>query len=121
MAKKMKTIIIKAPKPRKFDLSFIRPAENARILSAIESLKQNQGWYLLVQTQEREIELIEKSIIGKTENGTTLSDADIDLLRVKRGYLLDLIQMPDKLTAQLTIAPTEPYDPDPYSKEVKLK
>lgn len=117
----MKTIIVKAPKPRKFDLSFSKPGENLKVLSALESLKQNQGWYFLIQMLEKEKAMIDNGIITKidTETGKIMSDADVDLLRIKRNYLDELIKMPDKVTGQLAREEQEPYDADPYDKEVR--
>lgn len=117
----MKTIIIKAPRPRKFDLSFSKPNENMKILSALESLKQNQGWYFLVQMLEKERDTIDKSIISKIDpdTGKVMSDADVDLLRTKRSYLDELIRMPEKITSELSREEIPEYDADPYDKEIR--
>lgn len=113
----MKTMIIKAPKVKKFDLTYAKPQEKNRVISAIESLKQDQGWQLMVQVHEQEVAKIEKSIItGFDADGKQLSTNEIDLLRIKRAYLVEMIEMPDKLLAQVSREETPVYDADPYDK-----
>lgn len=112
-----KVIIAKVPKVRKFDLSSSSPEENARIVEALESLKQNSGWKFLTQVLEANKEILAKQIIEKEQDGKTLSDAEVDILRQKYGYLKELLEKPDFYLKKLTLEPIEADDLDPYYKK----
>jgi len=116
MSKKpTKTIIVKLPKAPKFNLSFADEKENARILSALDSLKQNIGWLFLTQILEENKKVIAKQIIEKEADGVVLTENDVDNLRSKYGYLKELLEKPDYYIKQLrkenvTQTSLDPYD-----------
>lgn len=118
-AKTAKVIIAKVPKPRKFDLSLAKKDENIRILAALQSLEVNAGWTFLTQLFEKNKEYLAKSIIDKTdEQGNTLSDAQVDVLRMKHAYLNELLQTPSKWIKRLAREAPPDDDLDPYHKEI---
>jgi len=121
MAKKQtqpKTIIIKAPKPKSFDLSFTKPNENMKILAAIQTLQANAGWHFLTQVFQENIKFLERQIITKIdpETGKELTDAQIDLLRFKHAYLTELLNKPEQFIKQLSRTDQAENDLDPYDK-----
>lgn len=115
--RKMKTVIIKAPKPRKFDLHSKDPRENTKIIVALESLKTNHGWHFLTQVFQENINFLEKQIIKKQdENGKALSDAQIDELRMKHAYLEELVNKPEYFVKSLSRTDSGQEDLDPYER-----
>jgi hypothetical protein len=113
--KELETIIIKGPKPRRFDLSMKRPNENVKILAAIESLKQNAGWHFLVQVFNENIKVLSEQIISKQdEYGKPLNDAQIDELRMKYSYLKELLEKPDSFVKTLSRTDEGTPNLDPY-------
>lgn len=121
MAKKQtqpKTIIIKAPKPKSFDLSFTDTKENMKILAAIQTLQANAGWHFLTQVFQENIKFLERQIITKVdpETGKELADAQIDLLRFKHAYLTELLNKPEQFIKQLSRTDQAENDLDPYDK-----
>lgn len=113
---KKKITIAKVAKPRKFDLSFTRKEENTRIILALEGLKNNSGWLFLTQVFQGNIDYLTKQIVSKVgDDGKPLSDAEVDSLRIRHGYLTELLEKPDTFLKSLR-APeaTENTDLDPY-------
>lgn len=120
--KTKKIIIAKVPKPKKYDLSFTKKEENTKILVALESLKVNTGWHFLTQVISANIDFLSKQIITKRgEDGNTLSDQDVDLLRFKHNYLSEFLNKPDSFIKMLQRTDDSAVDNlDPYfSKEDK--
>jgi len=115
--KKTKPIIAKVPKVRKFDLSSASPEENARIIEALESLKQNSGWIFLTQILTVNKDVLAEQIINKEQDGKVLTDAEVDILRQKHSYLKELLEKPDIYLRKLRIEPEEREDLDPYYKK----
>lgn len=115
--KKLKTVIVKRPKAPKFDLSFRKTEENTKIIVAIESLKANAGWQFLVQVFNENLKFIADRIITKTsENGTELTNEQVDILRFKYEYLNEIMNKPDKFLKELTRTDQPEEDNDPYYK-----
>lgn len=114
--KKLKVEIAKVPKIRKFDLSSDSPEENTRIIQALESLKQNSGWIFLTQILEVNKNILAEQIINKEQDGKSLTDAEVDILRYKHSYLKELLEKPDIYLKKLKIEPIAPDDLDPYYK-----
>lgn len=113
----IKTIIIKAPKIRPFDLTGERKGEEVRIIEALNSLKANAGWIYLSQIFDLNLKTLEKSIITKMEDGKKLTDAEVDLQRVKHAYLTELLEKPDYYLKQFMRQDSKDDGLDPYDKE----
>lgn len=120
MSKKpTKTIIVKLPKTPKFDLSFSNDKENARILTALDSLRQNAGWQFMCQILEANKKVLAQQIIEKTSDGKILSEVEVDSLRDKHGYLKELLEKPEYYIKQLRKENVEHEDLDPYDNGEK--
>lgn len=116
--KKMKTIIVKVPKAKPFDLSFSDTKENIKILTAIEGLKANPGWQFLTQVFEANLKDLSDQIISKRDRETkkVLTDEEVDILRYKYSYLTELMEKPDAFIKQLRRTEDIEEDNDPYYK-----
>lgn len=113
MTKKNTPIIVKTRRTK-------APAgdDTARIVLALQAMAVTEGWAIVVQTCERNIEYLEQSILSKCEPTTEeiLSDADVDLLRAKRDFLLELKELPQRFMEKLSESPEPPQNFDPYYK-----
>jgi hypothetical protein len=62
-------------------------------------------------------------ILNKTHNGredgNAITDKDVDELRHKRGYLIDLRDTPQRYVQILQNVDVQPEDFDPYFKDAK--
>lgn len=114
---KLKTMIIKAPKVKPFDLSFKDTQENTKIIIALESLKSNAGWQFLTQVLEGNINYLSKQIITKADGDKVLSEAEVDLLRDKYAYLTELLEKPDMFIKKLKADPAVENELDPYDQK----
>jgi hypothetical protein len=115
--KKLKTMIIKAPKaPKKnFDLSFSNGENNAVIISALQGLKANEGWQFLSQTMTKNLEWLSERIIDKTgEQGEDLTDADVEKYRIRHRYIKELLNKPDDFIKKLSTTEEKRPNEDPY-------
>lgn len=112
--KKLKTMIIKAPKVKPFDLSFKDTTENTKIIVALESLKGNAGWQFLTQVIQGNIDYLAERIITKMDGEVKLEEKDIDLLRDKHAYLKELLEKPDMFIKKLKSNPEVEENLDPY-------
>lgn len=112
-----KVHIAKVTTPVKFDLSFTKPTENTKILVALESLKVSAGWVFLTQLFQENINHLAMQIVKKIdENGKTISEAEVDILRYKHAYLEELLGKPDQFLKNLTRKDESEEDLDPYEK-----
>lgn len=81
----------------------------------------SEFWGIIMQIAQANIVLLEKQIISKIDEETkkSLSDLEIDRLRDKRGYLIELTKTPENYIELLrkkgNVAPTnfDPYYTDP--------
>lgn len=117
MKKPIKTVIVKRERPQKFDLSFTKANENAKIIEAIESLKTNHGWQFMTQVFEANIkDLAEQILLKQDKLGKTLTDQEVDTLRDKYCYLKEIMETPEKYLKELTRTDGVLPDLDPYNK-----
>lgn len=114
--KKLKTMIIKAPKVKPFDLTFKDVQENTKIIIALESLKGNAGWQFLTQVLKKNIEVLTNQIISKRDGDGELKEETVDLLRDKHAYLTELLDKPDMFIKKLQGGALDKQldDLDPY-------
>ena len=98
------------------------PEQFVEIADALRALTASQGWKLLVQTIEANVAILEGQIISKRERdtGRVLNEDEVDDLRVKHGYLSELLVMPTKMAEQVTSDNgSDAEDFDPFFKSVK--
>lgn len=118
MSKKtLKTIIIKAPKAPKFDITLKNTKDHLKIITALQTLETNQGWQFLVQVFQANIDFLTKQIITKKDvDGSVLTDQQVDLLRDKLEFQQEIVSTPQKYLEKLIKEPSENLDLDPYEK-----
>lgn len=90
----------------------------ASTIAALEQLKMTEGWKVVCQVIDGNIEALEAQILDRKDaaTGRVLTEAEVDQLRDKRGYLLEVRETPDKYILHLrrTDDPGESFDP--YAK-----
>lgn len=80
----------------------------------LENLISMSGWAIIVGIMDRNIEALEESILEKEQFGISLTEKDVDRLRDKRGYLIELKETPSKYIAKIAREGTAPEEFDPY-------
>lgn len=109
---------------------FIAPVEPipedapaSAIIAALEVMQSSTGWAILTRNIKANIAVLENQIIDKkNEDGAELSDADIDRLRDRRNYLVDLGYTPFTIINGLKEGTIEVPQDDPYPQnEAELK
>ena len=113
--KKLKTMIIKAPKVKPFDLSFKDVKENTKIIVALESLKGNAGWQFLTQVLEANVKYLNNCILEKKDGEIILEEKDLDVMRDKYRFINELLEKPDMFIKKLKSPEIEPENLDPYN------
>ncbi len=89
---------------------------SGRVL-ALQQLIGSQGWKIVLEQIEGNISVLEESILTKTDPaGKRLSDDEVDQLRDKRGYLVELRRMPEKLLSIFQADSGTEKDFDPYAR-----
>lgn len=84
---------------------------------ALQQLIGSQGWKIVLEQIEGNVSVLEESILTKTDAaGKALSDAQVDQLRDKRGYLVELRRMPEKLLSIFQADSGTEKDFDPYAR-----
>lgn len=99
------------------DLSERNPLE---IIADLQVMQATAGWAIMVQIIGKQLIILNEMILNKTsdgrEDGPVISDADVDELRHKRGYLIDLRDTPQRYINTLQTEDVQPEDFDPYYK-----
>ncbi|MFH1559019.1 MAG: hypothetical protein ABIC19_00660 [Patescibacteria group bacterium] len=87
----------------------------------LEDLQSSHGWQIITRICEGNIEYLDKMIIKKkdSETGEELTDKEVDRLRDKRGYLVELMETPKNFIEKLTQSNIPPEEFDPYYKDAK--
>lgn len=102
------------------DLSERNPLE---IIADLQVMQATAGWAIMVQIIDKQLLILNDMIINKTHNGredgTAITDADVDELRHKRGYLIDLRDTPQRYIETLQSTDIQPEEFDPYFKDAK--
>lgn len=112
---KLKSIIIKPPKPRKFSLAFDNPNENARIVAALEALKLSAGWVFIEQILQKNIDFLGQCLIkGTNEKGEKCSDTVLEEVRWKYGYMTELLNKPNEYIDKFAPFDRQSTNLDPY-------
>jgi hypothetical protein len=118
---------MKAPKPesvgfKPFDLNIGTPQQANELIAHLEVMKATAGWHILREIIQGNLAVLERAIVTKTdpETKTAIDDKACDVLRIKHGYLEELMEKPDRLIAQFkkqTGMEVPTYDP--YATESK--
>jgi predicted phosphoribosyltransferase len=97
MAKKL------TKRPRKLKKEEIPQEEHLNQIAHYQMLLMNQGWNLLTEMMQHEVDTIEHVILTKRdiETGTTLPEALLDIMRVRREIFTEIISKPRQMIAQL--------------------
>lgn len=113
--KEVKVMTVPMPKPNN------KPSAVADIIGAMASLQASQGWAIIVKILDDNIAYLDKSIIEKADPAThaTLSDEEVDVLRMKRSLNVDVRDTPANYTEVVKAEDTAPEEFDPYFKTNK--
>lgn len=101
-------MVAEVPKPK------ITGVEN--VLGILASLQASAGWALIVKILNDNIAYLEKGIIDKIDPITKieLSEADIELFRIKRSLNMDLRDTPQNYSNEIVRSGEVPEEFDPY-------
>jgi hypothetical protein len=113
--KKIKVMTVPMPKQES------KPKAVETIIMAMASLQASQGWAIIVGILEDNIAYLDKCIIDKVDPLTqiSLSDSDVELLRVKRLLNIEVKDTPKNYTEAIEAENAEPEEFDPYFKTNK--
>lgn len=90
------------------------------IIEDLEILKNTEGWRIVLEIIKGNVKVLDNMILEKNNvDGTELSDEDIDKLRYKRSYLLELKNTPENYIEKLKKEDLKPREYDPYFKTAK--
>ncbi len=106
----------KITKKKKNKLKGFSPEET---IMDLEMLLSSPGWAVVMKICEGNIEDLNQMIIEKMEGKEILTEAEVDRLRDKRGYLKELMETPQNYIEHLSENTTKPEDFDPYFKSAK--
>lgn len=92
------------------------PVDAGRMVLALQAMAATEGWAIIVRICLSNIEYLEKAIISKCDPQThaVLSDIQVDHLRAKHDYLVELKDTPENYVKQLSKAEISPENFDPY-------
>lgn len=107
MAKKIKIIKAKVPN------GIINQA------MALQAMSSSEGWAIMQKNILDNIEYLEECILEKEQNNIPLNDLEVDRLRDKRGFLKELINLPQKFAEKLESGSKTTENFDPYFSDVK--
>lgn len=93
------------------------------IISDLTVMQATSGWAIMIQIIESQLEALNNMILNKTTNGRedggAITNEDVDELRIKRGYLIDLRDTPQRYVQLLQNVDIQPEDFDPYFKDAQ--
>jgi hypothetical protein len=106
---KKKVVVLPVPAP-------VVPEANDEIIAALTSLKSSMGWAIILKILNDNISYLEKAILDKIDplSKTTLSDSDIEILRMKRQLNIDLRDTPENYIKVVKDVGEVPEEYDPY-------
>ena len=96
----------------------IVPTSVETVIGALASLQASTGWAIVVKVLNDNIKYLETAILEKIDPETkvALSDAEIEVLRTKRGLNIDLRETPANYTKVVKDTGEIPTEYDPYFK-----
>lgn len=83
-------------------------------VDVLDNLRNSQGWKIIVKIMKDNARDLEEKIVNKVDGERVLNNDDVDQLRYKRGYLLDLINTPDRLIDKINNSDVETNDYNHY-------
>ncbi len=86
---------------------------------SLQAMQATEGWAVMLQNLLLNIEYLEECILEKKQDDMPLNDLEIDRLRDKRGFLKELVEMPQKYAEKLADGTAKPENFDPYYNDVK--
>lgn len=107
--KKIKFMTVEVPKEP-------APTSIETILGALKSLEVSIGWSIITNILNDNIKFLEQAIINKIDPVTqeTLSDSEIEILRIKRNLNIDLRDTPKNYSKVIQDTSEVPENYDPY-------
>ena len=87
-------------------------AEKETVIAAFQNLLVSEGWKLIEEIQDKNIEEIQRQLEEGT--GEDETKQDVDLLRAKLKLMRELKNTPRDIIAKLQYPESEVADPDPY-------
>ena len=103
------TITVTLPKPE-----IPRVVED--MIASLTSMQATQGWAIMVKILNDNIAYLEKAILEKIDpvSKAILTDAEVEILRVKRNLNIDLRDTPQTYSKVVREAGEVPEEYDPY-------
>ena len=94
------------------------PNSTGNIIAALISLQNSPGWAIIKKILDDNISYLEKSILDKIDPiaKCSLSDEDVELLRLKRNLNIDLRDTPKNFLEAINRNSELPQNYDPYYK-----
>ena len=95
---------------------------NELMILTLQAGMASELWGIIMQIAQANVSTLEAQIISKVVNEqskTEFSDLEIDRLRDKRGYLIELMKTPEKLIGKLQHSEITIEEFDPYYKTAK--
>lgn len=89
---------------------------------ALQAMAVTEGWAFILKINQTNIDILTQQILDRVdENKQVISEQEVDLLRAKRGYLLELSQLPEKFIAAVELgASVTEVNFDPYQSAEEL-
>ncbi len=106
-------------KIKKEKLTIDSDSKAAEVTVALETMISTEGWRIMKQIFDVNIENLETQIIEKKDSeGKLLTELETDRLRDKLGYLKEVIKTPENYIARLERQDTPKEDFDPYYSSI---
>ena len=86
---------------------------------ALQAMEATEGWAIIQKNILDNIAYLEECILEKEQDGIPLNDLAVDRLRDKRGFLKELISLPEKFAKKLETGKSNTENFDPYFSDVK--
>lgn len=102
-----------------YDLVNVSPTRLREYASYLEAMVLSPGWKLMEAVLNANLAVLAEQIINKSEiDGTLLTDADVELLRVQHAQIKQLLKKPQMLIDQYggKNKPSVMAEYDPYGK-----
>lgn len=94
------------------------PTALKNVIGALASMTASPGWALVVKIINDNINYLEKAILEKIDpvSKESLTDAEVEILRIKRSLNIDLRDTPANYSKIVRDAGEVPTEYDPYFK-----
>lgn len=103
-----------------FDLEIDSTEKALELVAHMKNLKNTMGWRIMCKMFEGNIALMEKQILNKVGfNGEVLSEEEADVLRSRRGIMMEMVGKPDMIIENYEPKTMYGNEYDPYYIDVK--